>query len=540
MRSRCLPWLPLLALLAVPAPAPAQEKPEPPAVVVRVRSLENLFDTGKLLFEAAGKGEVFKQIEGLVKSKVGPKGLAGLDARRPLGLYARVGKDLSDLHAVVLIPVADEKGFLDLLDGIHFKAEKGKGGVYRIRQKVLPLDLHFRFAHKYAYLTPLNPAALDPDALIEPGKLFPAKQTSALSLTLRLPQVPEMARQVLLQHLNDVLEGILESKEKAENPAKQKFRDELVKEIGRQVAAVVRDGDELNADLDIDPKTRDLSADVTVTARPGTPLAKTIEKLGEGKSLFSGLLRDDAAMNALIHYRLPEKLRQAFVGLIQEATRRSLAETTDEAKQKQVRQLLKTLEPTFKAGEIDLAFSLRGPGAGDRYTLVGGLKLKDGETVADTLRELLKGLPETERKKVKFDVEKAGGTAIHSLDLTKGFDAKAREMFGEEPIYVAFRPDAAYFALGEDGLKAIKEALTAPAKATAPLRLELSLVRLAAVMARTPAQMKAARRLLTQSEEGRVRISLEGGERLRLRFVVNLNVVRLLSRLGDLEAPKKE
>src|SRR5262249_54138365 len=120
MHIRRLPWLALLALVALPAPALAQEKPEPPALVVRVRSLENLFQSGKLLSEAAGKGEVLKQIEDLIKSKAGPKGLAALDARRPLGLYARVGKDLSDLHAVLLVPVADEKGFLELLDALNF------------------------------------------------------------------------------------------------------------------------------------------------------------------------------------------------------------------------------------------------------------------------------------------------------------------------------------------------------------------------------------------------------------------------------------
>ena len=112
-------------------------------------------------------------------------------------------------------------------------------------------------------------------------------------------------------------------------------------------------------------------------------------------------------------------------------------------------------------------------------------------------------------------------------------------MFGNNPLWVAFRPDAAYFALGEDGLKAIKEALTAPKSATAPLRLDLSLNRLAAVMAKTPEQAKTARRLLSQGEEGRFRITVEGGERLRLRLHVNLTVVRLLAQLGAQEPAKK-
>jgi hypothetical protein len=542
MRSRWLPWLPplaVLALVAAPAPAPAQAKPENPTFVLRVRSLDTLFTSGQLLLEAVGKGQVLKQLDDLIKSKVGPKGLVGVDTRRPLGLYAHIGKDITDLKAVLLIPIADEKAFLELLDGLNFKTEN-KDGLYSVKQNVLPLDIHFRFAHKYAYVTALNPEALDPGSLIPPARLFAGKKTAALSLRLRVDQVPDMAKQILLQHLHGELDNVLEVKEKGVGPAQQAFREQLVKEIGRQLTSAVRDGQELTADVDVDAKSGVFTADVRMTARPGSLLATTIAKLGQGKSLFAGLLRDDAAMNLLVRHDLPDKLRSALGGLIAEAAKKSLAETSDEAKKKQIQQVIAALEPTFKAGELDLAFSLRGPGAGDRYTLVGGVKLKDGDKLAATLRELLQELPESERKNIKLDVEKAGGATIHELNLSRGFDAKAREMFGEGPLYVAFRPDAAFFAMGEDSRKAIKEALTAPAPASAPLRLELSLSRLAVVMAKTPEQVKAARRLLTQNEEGRFRISLEGGQQLRLRVHVNLTVIRLLSQLGALEAEKNK
>ncbi len=532
MRTRWILCLPLLALFALPAPAPAQAKPGTPTLVLRARSLESLFGSGQLLLEALGKGDLLKQIDDLIKSKVGPKGLASVDAKRPLGANARIGKDITDLQAVLLIPVADEKGFLELLGGLGFKAEKDKDGLYTVQQNVLPVNLHFRFAHKYAYVTALQPDAINPGALIEPARLFSDKQTAALSLTLRVDQVPEMAKQIVLQTLNAELDKILDAKEKGVSAAQDAFRAALVREIGRQVTAAVRDGTELNAELDVNPKTNALTVDLTLGAKPGSALATTITKLGQAKSLFGGLLREDAAMNALLSYGLPDQLRTALTGLINEAAKKALAETTDPGKQAQVKQLMDALLPTFKAGDLDLAFSLRGPGAGDRYTLVGGVKVAEGEKLAKTLRDLIETLPETERAKIKLDRDKAGGTAIHELDLTKGFDEKTRATFGEAPVYVALRPDAVYFALGEDGLKALKEALTAPKSATAPLRLELSLNRLAAVMAKTPEQAKAARRLLTQGEEGRFRISVEGGERLRLRLHVNLTVVRLLAHLG--------
>src|SRR5439155_12819837 len=135
--------------------------------------------------------------------------------------------------------------------------------------------------------------------------------------------------------------------------------------------------------------------------------------------------------------------------------------------------------------------------------------------------DIVKDLPEGDRAKVKFDVEKVGGTAIHSLDIGAGLDAKAQKLFGDGPVYVAFRSDAAFLALGQDGLNALKEAVAAPASAGAPLRLEMSLGQLAAALATNEAQRKEAERIRGEEGEGRIRVSLEGGQRLRLRLHVD-------------------
>src|SRR5262245_52363720 len=139
MRTRWLACLPLVALLALPAAAPAQNPGTPPTLVVRVRSLDTLPESGTLLADAAGTGNLLKQIQELLKRKAGPKGLErAVDPKRPLGLYARVGKEITDLQAVLLVPVADEKEFLTLLDNLNFRPEKGNDGLYTVKQNVLP------------------------------------------------------------------------------------------------------------------------------------------------------------------------------------------------------------------------------------------------------------------------------------------------------------------------------------------------------------------------------------------------------------------
>src|SRR5262249_39975989 len=147
------------------------------------------------------------------------------------------------------------------------------------------------------------------------------------------------------------------------------FRAALIREVGKQLANALRDGTELNADIDVDSRAKEIRADVRLGAKPGSELAATLEKMGTLKSPLAPLLRKDDALNMLIHFELPDKLRDAFANVIEEAARKVLAETSDEVKQKQAKRLQAALAPTFKTGMLDLGFSLRGPDVSKRYTL---------------------------------------------------------------------------------------------------------------------------------------------------------------------------
>src|ERR687885_438540 len=130
MRTRLLPWVALLGLAAVVRPAwPSEDGAARPTVVVRLGPLDRLTADARYLVELAGREEVGKQLEGLVKSRTGPKGFEGIDTGKPLGLYARVGdKGLADSTVVALLPIADQAAFLDFLDRLEVKAERGKDG----------------------------------------------------------------------------------------------------------------------------------------------------------------------------------------------------------------------------------------------------------------------------------------------------------------------------------------------------------------------------------------------------------------------------
>src|SRR5881392_1589447 len=71
MSKRWLSCLPLILLFAAPLPA-AQQKQEQPTLVVRLRSLDSLFDNLRLVVNPLVKKDIAGELENLIKAKVGP------------------------------------------------------------------------------------------------------------------------------------------------------------------------------------------------------------------------------------------------------------------------------------------------------------------------------------------------------------------------------------------------------------------------------------------------------------------------------------
>src|SRR5438128_488541 len=133
MRTRYFLFLAVCGLMALPTPArPADDKVQTPTLVVRLRSIDGLINDFKYVATLAGRAEEAKQAEGLIKSRIGDKGLDGIDTKRPLGLYGTVNPGLMDSTAVVLVPIVDEKAVLSLLDNFNFKAKIDDDGIYTL------------------------------------------------------------------------------------------------------------------------------------------------------------------------------------------------------------------------------------------------------------------------------------------------------------------------------------------------------------------------------------------------------------------------
>src|SRR5262249_30686296 len=136
----------------LPLPAVAADfKTSAPAVLVRVHSLNGLLGDLKHLAGEIGHGELLKPLESFLEAP-GGKGPDGIDRGKPFGFYVTGGAG-GDSPLVALAPVADEKAFLDWLNRLGVKTEKGKGGLYTGELPGAPFSLWFRFSAGYVCAT---------------------------------------------------------------------------------------------------------------------------------------------------------------------------------------------------------------------------------------------------------------------------------------------------------------------------------------------------------------------------------------------------
>jgi hypothetical protein len=533
-------WLPLFALLLssislVTQPAPSvraeQQASGGPALILRLRPIDSLQADVKYLLKQAGQGDKADQVDELLKVYVKD---SGVDTKRPLGGYGWINNLMTEPTFVFVVPITNQKAFVKKLDGFGY-VPKEESGVYTLAAPVGKPDMYLRFANDYAYVANEKAAVKDATKLLAPGLVFDPADKAALSAIIRFGQIPKTVRDDIIDNAMNVLELFKQAKD--ETDAQAKFKAALLTSFGDSLKQVLNEGNELALRLDVDQKGGEITADFSLSGQPTSKLAKSIADLGNTKSLFAGALGSDAAMSLLINASMSDSLKKAAGPVIDEGIEKALREEKKEENKVLAEKFLKVLTPTLKSGELDTAITMRGPGKNEKYSMVFGIKIKDGAAVDKTFRDIAKGLKKEEQERIFFDVEKIGTINVHKLDVAKDVDKKAKEMFGDGPLYLAIRSDAAYFAFGDGALASLKDALSAKPGIAPVVQFEMSISRFAKVMAiEDPDIAKAAKEAFGSGKANdRVRITLEGGKSLRTRFVMKSDVLRFFAEVAKLK-----
>jgi hypothetical protein len=550
MPARLLSCVAALSFLLAPAQVrPADDQPkktadqaQSPTLVVRIKSISDLISDSKYLAALAGQEDKVDQGERILKDMVDDHGLKGIDIKRPLGLYG----SLSPLAGVALIPVADEKTLLEALEQFAVKAEKGEDGIYSVKSEAfpIPIPVYLKFANKYAYVTAQNKSALK-DKLLDPETVLSSVRPAMISTRFHIDQIPEMPwKEMAIGHIE--LQSALQQERKVpgETKAQAALRAQMIKSVSDHALTLVKQGGEVEAFFDVDRKANQLVAEFSVAGKPGSNMSKALADLGQSRSMFAGLAGNQAALNVLVHLALPEELRKSFQQVIHEGLHKGLANEKDEAKREQAKKLLHALEPTIKAGELDAAVTLRRPSDAKHYTLVVGVKVKDGQGIETALEDFIQNLPETDREKIKPNIETVGDVKVHRIEAQKDFDEQARQLLGENPVFMAIRADGIVLAAGERGLEALKSALTIEPKSGPQIEVEVSMASMAPTMAHGDANalkelQKAAATAFKGAKDGdKIRFTLEGGKTLKARFTMDAAVATFISQVSQNPALK--
>lgn len=533
----------LMLCLAAPAllraAPPAADKP---AVVVTIKSLDGLLADARHVAELCGKGDEFKQAEGGLKGAAGPNGLDGLDTKKPAGFYVRFdGEDVEKTEAVALIPVTDEKAVLAQLEAHKVKAEKGDDGVYEVTVPGMAAPAYLTFADGYAYVSSPTKAALAADRRLAPGSVLPADSSALVSAVLHIDRVPDKFKELVLNAFEQGVDQATKDAPADEPELQKQARKVAAEGIHTVAKMVVKEGGDLALGINIDRRTGELSASVSLGGAPGGKLSGMIADLGAHKSVGASLIGPDSAMNMMADVTVPESLRKYLLGAFDDGFNKALDQQTDETKKKAALAFRKAIGPTLESGELDGAMDFRGPNADGLFTILMGMRVKDGAAVEKFIRDSV--TTGADKEKVTLDFDKAGDVAIHKIvGDPKDIDANFRKLVGDKPVmYFAFRDDAVLLAVGEDGLAVLKKAVAAKPKPGAVLQVGLAMGRFSRIMAATqPGASEAAKQVFKEKNKDKLRIALEGGASLKAHITLDAQVLAFFYEVGQGGPPQKQ
>ncbi len=465
------------------AAAPVRDaKTAGPQIAVQAQSIDQILDKVKKSLKVFVPEKAYKDIEKGLLGAIDMQKLAGLDTKRPFGLYATLDAGLLQANfeksvAVLMVPVTNEKEFLALLERGKLPVEK-KDGFYSISVPNFPVELALRFYKDYAYVG-FAGKDLDMKLLLDPREVISSKETAALVIKFRIDQIPK--------ELKDAGIGFMEQAlEQAKNPALGEKQAELLQKTLKMVVGWyemgLNDGRELVERIDLDPPSGELRIEVTLDGKPQSKLAKSIAGIPPSKNDFLGIVGKDSVGHVLIEMPLfNDELRGIFTGLSDLALSYFTEKTKGMAEELVTAgtEAIKALGRTVKSGDMDLAASLRGPNKDGLFNAIAAVRLKNTAALEKALRGAVKLAPGEFQKALKLDAGKIDGMAVHELDFSDEMPAEMKRGFGKSPkLYVLFAPDALYLSFGPDGMTILKDALTSKGGPAPLIQAEMNAKRL--------------------------------------------------------------
>jgi hypothetical protein len=510
------------------------EKQSVPAVELRLRSVHELLDKAEFVGGLAGKDDIVKSVKAILKTMTKEKtGLIGIDPKKPIGFYADLSVDVVNSPGVLMIPITDKDTFLKFLADREITTEPGKEGTTKVFVPVVS-ELHMRFTNDYLYVG-RSVKDLDVKVLPTPKAFFAKDDPAFASLIVRFDRIPDDVKKVIIGQVElNVAEQRRQNGMK-EDPVEKAVLNFLGDVLSGGVQTFFDDARELKARVVVDETGEELAAEVTLTAKPGSTLAKNISSLGGQTSLPAAITMTKApAVRATAKAGLPPELKKRFAKMLDDLSK-EIEEKAEPTAKEVVRNGLEALLPTFKAGETDTAITLTAPDAKGKYNLILATAVKKGKDIEKLLKDL-SGFAGAVAD-FNFDVEKIGEFSLHKIVVTAA-PPEVEEVFGTSTFWLAVSDNYIALSLEPDGTL-IRSGLKAKAASVPALSVELSSSGLLPLVGRElkPDERKAVMKDAfgdgNVAGKDTISVSITGGDMLSLKVNAKGKAVRMFFALGE-------
>jgi hypothetical protein len=519
----------------------AQPTTTGPTVEVRLRSVNDLVDRIEYVGGLIGKEDLAKQARELIKTlSADGKGVEGIDPKKPIGVYATLAKEVETSPFVILIPIADEAQFLKAIDTrFGITPEKGPDGTLKATVPLIN-EMSMRFANGYLYLSP-KAKDLDAKTILKPDAYFAKDDGAVLSVLVHIDRVPVELRKFVLGQLELGLNEERKKDEKHETEAEKRLKNLVFDALIAGFKGMTDDGKDLSVKLFAEPKSDDLSAEVTFTAKSGSTTAKNFTALGDRTSLPAGIVAAaNPAARGSVKIALTEGLKKEYAAAVDALLADALKKAPAD-QEEVVKQIIDAVSPSLKSGELDAAGSLVGPDSKGHYQLVGAVAVKEGKGIEKLLKELVKQYGQFVEGFVtfKFDTETVGDFTLHRIEL-KQLDEKFEKIFGTGNIWLATSDKYIAFSVEPDG-DMIRKGLKAK---PIPVPVLAADIRAAKVLPLVQSDLKPDElKALMKDAFGdgptagkdTIALTIEGGDQLSVKFKVKGKALRAFVGLNGLK-----
>ena len=511
----------------------ADDETAGPALEIRLRAVNDLLTSFEYIGESVGKGDEVKQAAALVKAFAGPKGVEGIDIKRPFGFYGIVTPNVVDSPLVLMIPVADNEAFVNLLSGrLMLSPEKGDDGIYSLDVPNFNPKVYFTFANKYVYATVLNKKSIDPKTLIDPKTFFAKDDGSVMSITIHNDRIPEAVRKPVLGQIEQQLAAEKKKSKDNETPSERKSKEIALDGVMSAMVSLFTDSKTATLRLDVAPKSDDMTLDFTLVPKDGSELKQSL--ISAAKRTSVATIAGNAkypVMSGAINLSVPESMRKPVDELVDLIVKEGIDKAKGDDKLA-VEKVLNAIAPTLKSGNIQVGVALAGTAG--QFEVLSALKVAKGKLIESTVKELAPFIPE-DKGAFKFDLETIGEAKLHSATSN---DGAAKAMFGTNAFWLTTADELLVLGI-EPEAKGTKRIAAASPASSDILSAQFGFASIMPFAEKTikPDTMKSIIKEAFGDElpEGKDTFSLrvKGGETLNVKATLKGKALRLLVLIND-------